>query len=275
MKKLKYIGTLTLIFFVNAFLAQSFYYQAHNWEKTPTVYKPTDEQKKQDIIIVFEKNSYEIAYDADGQAVIYETMHTRYHVNNQKGVDEVNKGYMSMRNVIEEIDLNARSISSENKITYLNRSTVKAVDNFENAGAYKIFAIDGVEPNCDVEIKYTNKKQYYTYSYNVASSNYKTLEFETHILSPKNLVYDIRCYNGLSNFIKDTTTTDKNHWILMQGSIHSNKKEKYSASKANKPAFMFQLSYNTDKTKAKIYSWETISKEYYNCLLYTSDAADE
>ena len=271
MKKFKYFGALFIFLIVNCSIAQSFYYQTRVWAKTPTVYKPAESEKKQDIVIVFEWNSYEVAYDADGQAAIYETMHVLYHVNNQKGVDEVNKGYMSMRNVIEEIDLNARSISSENKITYLNRSTVKSVDNFENAGAYKIFAIDGVEPNCDVEIKYTNKKQYYSYSYNVASSNYRTLDFETHIVAPKNLFYDIKCYNGLNNFVKDTSLADKNHWVLKQGSLERNKKEKYSASKANKPAFMFQLAYNTDKTKAKIYSWETISKEYYNSLFVEED----
>ncbi|HEY1039321.1 MAG TPA: hypothetical protein VGF30_07960, partial [Bacteroidia bacterium] len=117
----KKLLTLLILSFVLTVNAQTYFYQGMSFAKTPTVYKPADAEKNQDIITVLDKNIYEVAYDSDGQAAIYETVHTIYHVNSAKGVDEVNKVYIPLRNVNEEIDVKARCITDENKVIYFNK----------------------------------------------------------------------------------------------------------------------------------------------------------
>lgn len=254
--------------------SQTFFFQDIVLEKNPTVYKPTDSEKNQDLITVFEKNIYEVAYDSDGQAAIYETTHTLHHVNSIKGIDQVNKVYISLTKVNEEVDVKARCITPDNKVIYFNKSSMKSVENFEDAGPFKIFAIDGVEVGCDVEVLYTNKKQYQVNLYSRVAGSSKILHFEAHILSPKNLVYETKGYNGLNAFKKDTTNKEKNHLVLSQDNIDKVNDERYSLGKSNVMSFISQLMYNYNKGNAKIYTWEIISKDIYNSY-YISESSEQ
>ncbi|MBL7932021.1 MAG: hypothetical protein JNL60_08965 [Bacteroidia bacterium] len=244
----------------------TYFHSGYSWDKTPKIYVPTESEKKSNLIVVHEKRIVEIAYDSDGQAVMYETFHRLYHVNNAKAVDLVNKGYMSTRGILEEVDLRARCITPEGKVVYFNTSTIKHVDNLEGKGPFKIYAVDGVETGCDVEIIHINKKQFHPYAYYYLQSESPTVNFEMRLISPKNLVYDVKTYNGLSPFKTDTSDHNKNQWYLQQSNIEGVEDEKYSADKANYMGYVYQLSMNTDKKKSKMYTWDIISREYYTAL---------
>jgi len=262
--------TLLIINLCVNYYAQDFYYKNYNWQKQPTVFKPSTSDLSHDLVFVCDKSFFEVAYEANGQPVIYETKHTIYHVNNIKAIDAVNKGYISTRSVNDEIELKARVITLTNKIIYFNKETVKRIDNYENEGPFTIFAIDGVEVGCDVEILYTNKKQFNPYMSRVITAKNPIEEYEVRLISPKNLVYDTKCYNGINNFIADTSNKEKNQLVLAQKNIGRVKTEKYSAGDANCMGYIIQLAYNSNKKTSKTYTWETIAKDYYNAI-YTTE----
>lgn len=263
---MKYRFNLLFLVLTFSLGAQNFYHSTYTWDKNPKVYVPTETEKKSDLVIVSQKKISEVAYDADGQAVVYETVHNIYHVNSAKAIDGVNKGYMPMSGILEEIDLKARCITTENKAMYFNKSTVKSVDNLEGAGAYKIFAIDGVDAGCDVEILYTNKRSFYSYSYYYIQARSPIVNFETRLISPKNLIFETKAYNGLENFVSETSDSTKNILVITKKNIPASEKEKYSAGKANDMGFIYQLAYNTDRKKSKIYTWDIISRDFYTSL---------
>lgn len=258
--------TICLVLFCLNLYSQSFFHSKYSWDKNPKVYTPTESEKKHERVVVTEKKIYEIAYEADGQAVIYETIHNRYHLNGNKAIDNANKGYMSLANVLEEIDLKARCITSDNKVIYFNKATLKSVDNLDGAGPFKLFAIDGVDSDCDIEIIYTNKKQFFSYASYAIKANSPIVHFESRVISPKNLVFESKTYNGLESFKSDDSDTTKNQLILIHSNIEAVQKEKYSANVANSMSFIFQLAYNTDKKKTKTYNWDVISQDFYNSL---------
>lgn len=272
---MKRIASLALILFVQITFAQDFYYKTYNWEKQPVVYVPTSDEIAKDLIIVLDKSIYEVGYETNGQPVIYETKHTIYHVNNSKSIDAVNKGYISIKNVNEEIDLKARVITKANKIIYFNTETIKHIDDFENSGPFKIFAIDGVEEGCDVEMIYTNKKQFYSYSSRIVTSKSPIAQYEIHMISPSNLVYETKCYNGLNNFFADTSNSKKNHLVLSQKKIGNVESEKYSAEDANYMSYIIQLAYNSNKKSSKIYTWELIGKDYYTAIYSAAEKSEQ
>lgn len=259
----------SLVFFLllsGKMTSQNYFYKTFSWEKQPIVYKPSDTEKKSELILVKDYTVLEGAYDKDGQAVIYETHHRIYHVNNQKGIEEVNKVYISTDQVNEELELKARCITAANKVIPFNSDNVKHVDNLDNAGPYTIFSIDGVDVGCDVEYYYTNKRSFFPYALYRVNNNVPIPLYEFTLISPKNLVYESKSFNGLNSFVKDTTDKTKNILRLSHANIQQVEEEKYSSTNANKPAFSIQLAYNTDKSNAKFYTWETIAKGYYNSL---------
>lgn len=270
-----FIFLISAQLFIAQVVTQDFFYKTYNWEKQPSVYKTSAENPTNEIVIVCDKTFFEVAYEANGQAVIYETKHTIYHVNSTKSIDAVNKGYISTKNINEEIDLRARVISPTNKITYFNKETIKNIDNLEDAGPHKIFAIDGVEVGCDVETIYTNKKQYFSYFSRIITSKSPIEEYEVRIISPINLIYETKTYNGLNNFKSDTSNSKKNHLVLNHKHIGNVKTEKYSAEDANSMAYIFQLAYNTNKkSSSKIYTWELMSKDFYTSI-YTAEKDEQ
>lgn len=250
----------------NIGIAQTSYYKTYQWEKQPTIYMPENVDKTEDLVLVKDITVLEAAYDKDGQAIMYETHHRIYHVNTAKGVESVNKVFIPLGSVNEELDLKARCVTASNKIIPFNSDNIKRVDNYNNEGPFTIFTIDGVEPNSDVEYMYTNKRNFFSYS------NYKInctipIKFYSYtLISPKNLIFENKSYNGLNEFVKDTTEKEKNILKLTQQNIAEEEEEKYSSYVANKKGFIFQLAYNTDKSNAKFYTWETIAKTYYNAV---------
>ncbi len=249
--------------------AQNYFHKTYSWEKQPTVYKPSEVEKQSELVLVKDFTAIEAAYDKDGQAVVFETHHRIYHVNSQKGIEEVNKVYISTGQVNEELELKARCVTSTNKVMLFNSDNVKRVDNLENAGPYTIFSIDGVDVGCDVEYYYVNKRSFFPYALYRVNNSLPITKYEFFLMSPKNLIYETKSYNGLNNFEKDTTDKTKNILHLTQSNVQQVEEEKYSSTNANKPAFSIQLAYNTDKGNSKFYTWETIAKGYYNNLFLT------
>ncbi len=260
------ISILILSLLSGKSIAQNYFYKTFAWEKQPTLYKPTELEKKSELVLVKDFTVLESAYDKDGQAVIYETHHRIYHINTQKGIEEVNKVYVSTDQVNEELELKARCITAANKVIPFNADNVKKVDNLDNGGPYTIFSIDGVDVGCDVEYYYTNKRSFFPYALYRVNNTLPITSYQFTLISPKNLVYESKCYNGLSPFVKDTTEKEKNILRLVHNNLQEVEEEKYSSTKANRPAFSIQLAYNTDKSNAKFYTWETIAKGYYNSL---------
>jgi hypothetical protein len=254
---------------VNESIAQNYFYKSYTWEKQPKVYAPSGSDKIEAHIKVKDKTVCEMAYDADGTAVIYETHHTIIHLNNESAIDKVNKVYIPTQSVYEEIDIKARCITADNKILLFNKDGIKRVENLENMGAFTIFPIDGVEAGCDIEYLYTNKKRFYAYAMFNAQTAIPVINYEFTIISPKNLILETKSYNGLGLFVKETSDSTKNILSLKETNLAGFEEEKYSTSEAEKKCFLMQLAYNTAKSNAKFYTWETISNKYYNNLFVT------
>lgn len=257
------------LFIGQILFSQNYFYKTYTWEKQPALYKATDVEKKSPLVLVKDYTIIEAAYDKDGQAVIYETHHRKYHVNTQKGVEEVNKVYISTAQVNEEIDLKARCLTAENKLIPFNSDNVKRVDNIDNTGPYTIFTIDGVDIGSDVEYIYTNKRTFFSYALYRVNNVIPIAQYDFLLSSPKNLVFETKSYNGLTSFVKDTTDKTKNVLRLSASNIPVVEEEKYSSTTANKPVFSMQLAYNTDKSNSKFFTWETIAKGYYTTLFST------
>ena len=265
---MKKIISISLLLIGSFLIAQTKQYMSYDWEKSPTPTKQVEKYKSFDYYVVKDKHILEYAYDSNNELSLFDTKHIITHINNDKGVETKNKMYISTGRIIEMIDLRARCITSSGKIINLDKSNLKEVENLENQGPFTIFAYDGVEPNCDIEIIYTSKKYVNVYGSYSLQYNYPQQNVEIDFITPKNLVFEIRSYNGLSEFKSDTTNSKKNHLFAREKEIEDFEAEKYSADDANEKRFDYHLRYNTEKSKAKLYTWNTIGDDLlksYRC----------
>lgn len=265
----KNILALLSIIILTAAHAQTntdFAYKKYSWDPNPKLHQLTEKEKEGNYIILKDKIMIDQTYESSGQLVEYSTRHTIIHFNNEKGIEEMNKIYVSYTNILEEIDLKGRTITSDGKIIPLSKSSVKKVDNIENKGSFLIFAMEGIDKGGEIEYLYTNKKNANTNSSWTLQDAVIQKDVNVDIYSPENLIYEGRGYYGFPEFKKDTTIKEKNHIYSSINYINALSEEKYSTYDANKMRFEYQLTYNTIKGKARLYSWEYCGAEIYNTV---------
>lgn len=242
--------------------AQTKFYLNYEWDKKPVLSLANDKYKDNDYYNVKEKHVFEYAYDSNNELCLYETKHVITHINNDKGVEYKNKMYIPSGKIIEMIDLKARCITSSGKIINLDKNNIKQVDNFEDRGPFTIFAYEGLEPNCDIEYIYTSKKYLTTYGSFDTQFSFPQKNVEMDFISPINLIFEIKSYNGFPAFTSDTSNQKVNHLIAKASDIEEFEAEKYSSDDANRMYFNYHLRYNTAKSNSKYYTWNTIANDF-------------
>jgi hypothetical protein len=246
--------------------AQEFVYKKYTWDAAPKIHQLTAEEKEGNYVVLKEKRIYDYAYESSGELIVYETVHKIIHLNNEKGIEEMNKIYVSYSKILEEMDLKARTITPDGRIIQLSKNSIKKVDNLENSGPFLIFAMEGVEKGGEIEYLYTNKKSPSIYFSSKMQDDKIKKNTSVDIYSPQNLVFEARGYNGFPDFTTDTTTKDKNHIFASLEKIGALDEEKYSFYESNKMRFDVQLTYNTSKNKTRLYSWESAGVQFYSTL---------
>jgi len=262
------IKTLLIAVLVGAanLSAQDYVYKKYQWDPNPKIHQLTAEEKEGNYIILKQKMIFDYGYESSGDLVMYETIHQIIHFNNEKGIEEMNKIYVPYGKILEEMDLKARTITPSGKIIPLNKSSVKKVDNLENSGPYLIFAMEGIEKGGEIEYIYTNKKSPSIYSYWKLQDDNIKKDVAVDFYSPVNLVFEAKSYNGFPEFKSDTTIKEKNHIYSSIEKINALNDEKYSAYQAERMRFDLQLTYNTARSKTRMYSWESAGVDFYATL---------
>ena len=249
------------------------FYRTYTWEAEPKLHQIDTSDAQFNFVKLLDKHVQDYEYEQSGELVMFETNHIIIHVNKPDGVEEVNKIYIPSGNILEEMDLKARVISPNGAIIPFDKSSVKHVDNLENSGPYIIFALSGIEPGCEIEYMYTNKRNPSLYSYIRIQESQPKRNVSVDFFSPRNLIYLAKGYNGCSEFVADTTSDGRNHLAMKMPFVKAWTEQKYATESANKMRYDYQLAYNTAKGKARLYSFETAGVDFYN-RVYTFEKAE-
>ncbi|GFZ85677.1 hypothetical protein GCM10011531_16230 [Aquaticitalea lipolytica] len=232
----KQILFVLLIASTNCF---SQYYKSYDWSEKPKLHTITADEQKEHSIGILKKNIVEYttaALTSDLKA--YETFHTITRVNDEKGIGQHNTVYIPMYDVKNVIDIKARTINSKGKITLLNKDNIKEVKNVEEYGDFKIFAIEGVEKNSEIEVLYTVEKNADLFGSETLQSNYK-IKTAQFLYITGDLNSEIKAYRTASKF-ESVTTDGKASKLLEIKNIPAMIEEEYATPDANKIAVVYQ-----------------------------------
>jgi Domain of Unknown Function with PDB structure (DUF3857) len=215
------------------------YYKTYNWKDNPKLHNITEVEVKASSVGVFEKNIVEYFNSTFSQELYsLETKHTISRVNDDKGINKHNTVYIPMRDVKKVIDIKARTINSEGKITLLNNDNIKEVKNVQEYGDFKIFAIEGVEKGSEIEVLYTVEKEYDMHGTETLQSDYPIKEAQFLFITG-DLKSRIKAYNTSTTF-KSVTVGGRAAKLLTLHDVPAMIEEEYAASDANKIAVVYQ-----------------------------------
>jgi len=221
------------------------------------------------------KESVTMEYIMMGQEVCeFETIHRKTLVLSDKGVEYFNRVYIPTSQTIDIVDLKARAVSPNGTITNFDKTNIKEVENLEDKGAFKMFAMEGLEKGSIVELLYTLKQNVGSYGKYVFQEDFPILNASFTLLSFKSLVFNMKAYNG--SFKKtDDTTTAKHILSYSSDSIPPLRDEKYASYSANKAKVEYAFSYNSESSTTPINTWAMAAKSLYDAFYKENNDEDK
>jgi hypothetical protein len=228
---------IILLFTITNCFAQ--YHKSYNWNESPVIHELTEEEKKKASVGILKKHIVEYAESLFGnQLKIYETEHRITHVNNDQGIARHNTVYIPMYEVIRVLDIKARTINSKGKVVVLNKDNIKEVENVEEYGDFKIFAIEGVEKNSEIEILYTVEKEYDMHGQQQVQDEYpiRTAEF---VFITGEATSRIKAYHTENPFESQVINNKLSKKLVLEN-IPAMLDEEYATPNANKISVAYQ-----------------------------------
>ncbi|RKE95183.1 DUF3857 domain-containing protein [Ichthyenterobacterium magnum] len=215
------------------------YYKTYNWSQDPKLHELTKKEQDESSIVILKKHIVEYSkgqFSAEPRR--FETEHTIARVNDDKGISQHNTVYIPMYSVKNVVDIKARTINANGKITLLNKDNIKEVKNVEEYGDFKIFAIEGVEKGSEIEVLYTVEKEYDMYGSETIQADYKIKNAE-FLFVTNGLNSNVKAYRTEEEF-KDVSTDQYSGKLLTLTNIPAMIEEEYSTPKANDIAVVYQ-----------------------------------
>ena len=214
------------------------YYNSYDWDMKPQLHEITSEEEKEHSIGILKKSIVEYTYsEFSSDLKLFETFHTITRVNDEKGISKHNRVYIPMYEVIDVIDIKARTINSKGEITLLDKSNIKEINNVEEYGDFKIFAIEGVENNSEIEVLYTVKKEADYFGSETLQSDFK-IKNAQFLFITGDLKSEIKVYRTDSEF-ESVLTDGKASKLLDIKNIPAMIEEEYATPNANKIAVVY------------------------------------
>lgn len=246
--------------------AKEFENEGYNWVEKRQINVISENDKKEEAIILKDKRVVEYTYNSKGEPEIYRLLHKIIRVNSDDAIQNYNKVYISMNNVINIIDLKVRVITETGKTIALNMENIKEVENLENSGQYKIFAIEGVEKNCEIEYFYILHTSPVFYSREILQNGIIARNIDFDLISPLNLTFASKSYNGLAEATRQDTVGKKKQVLSLSiKETPALNKEEFSTYNANKMRINYKLAANG---KNKLFKWSSEAQSSYSKVYY-------
>ncbi|HTB05331.1 MAG TPA: hypothetical protein VK806_00160 [Bacteroidia bacterium] len=241
-------------------------YKHYTWDANPKLHELSADEAKRGEVVIKDKRILEYAFD-DKDVCMYITRHTIVRVNSDKAIEENNTIYMGMGEGYSLVDVKARSISKDGKVTIMDEKNTKDVDNYEGLGHYKIFAIDGLEIGSEVEFIYTMKEPFKLYGTEYIRVNALIKDEQIDIYSPPYLIFATKSYNGFPDMLTDSTATEKHHVYMKAKDITGYDKETFSADNGALMRMEYAFAYNINNdAHARLYTYSDFCQKLFEVL---------
>ncbi len=239
-------------------------YAKYNWNTLPT---PTggDTIKAVDgAVILLERRITEVYVNKENNFEETFVFHKKTKVETHDAINQFNKIYISLNNVLDIIDIAARYISPNGKETVLSKNSIKQIENLENQGDYKTFVIEGAETGGQIEYYYVLRKSFNPYSGYYVQDETPRANVDVIFSYPNKLTYLFRCNNGFPAFVADDTKKDQTIQRAQIAYIPGIPEERYAFYKPNMMSFDFTMAYNRFNSSLRVYSWSKACDKFYS-----------
>lgn len=239
-------------------------YATYNWETIP-VPVVTDTVKAIDgALIKLERRITEVYTNSKNLFEEIYVYHKKVKVETHEAIDNFNKIYIPLNDVIEIINISARFISPDGKITELSKENIKKMENLENKGNYNSFVIEGAEVGGQLEYFYVLRKGFNPYGGYFVQDETPRSCVEILFSYPSKLSYIYQYNNKFPNFSTDNSKEDRTIDRVVISNIAGLQEESYAVYKPNLMSVDYCMAFNRYNSVLRTYSWAKACDNIYN-----------
>lgn len=255
-KSLSIAGCLLLSFFT--FNAKAQLYKDYDWESNPAIHSLSDENKGFPSVVIKHSRLIEW-YPQNGVTVQYTTIHKIAHVTTDAGIEKLNKVAIPVYGSRELVTLKVRAIDRDGHITNFKKENLKELENVSGYGNVKIFAIEGVSVDGEIEYLYTLKSGAQPFGSEIFQEDVPVLDANLDIVYPAKFIFSVKCYNGLHGEDEPVMLDNRRKAISIKATnIPALAEEEYSAYRAD----LMRVDYKMESNGyvSGIMSWGNIAE---------------
>jgi len=217
-------------------------------------------------VILLKNSIFEYTYE-NNLFIEYNLFHNVEKIFSDLEIEKNNKKFINTNTNSNIIDAGIRILKSNGDTILMDKSKIlKAID--EKTGEqYFYFAVEGLSKGDIIDYYYIIKKSpSFTGNYELFQDQYPILTYKFELYSPENLIFKFKLLNDTSQIFKDTTFTNKNHWILVKNNIPP------IINAVNFPAFLytkkilFKLDENKTTGTKDIISYDKAASTIYRSI---------
>lgn len=238
------------------------------WEANPKLHKISKEFMNESAVFVLDRRHVQYKFEGD-LTVVYRTIHRITKVLDNKGIESFNKMEIPIgNNEIENIK--ARTILANGTVKEVHSDKIKRSKNEDGQESY-IFAMEGVEKNAEVELLYTQKRNFSVFGGEQLQFSIPTVKAEFTLVIPDGIRFETKGYNGFPSAI-DSIIDNKHFYYATASNIPALEDEQYSNREAMLMNIDYRMSYvDKDNPDVKLFTWNDLAKRLYNSYYEISD----
>lgn len=245
----------------------------YDWEISPIPSKLSVEENKEQAI--FQKYHYalEYFYDEKGDFKVWELTHHIVKINSENTLKQYNKVFVPLQNGEKLVTLKARSIQTDGKITEIDLSQIRQIEENGFFASSTRFPIEGAQVGSDIEYFYVIEHSaslsgHYMYPANILLKN---VSFE--LITPANILFASKSYNGLPQAKQQSDAMGRNLLSISADKIHASS-SKSILGEGNLMRLHYRFSHVLADEKYADNSWQNIANQLAS-VVYPLNLKDE
>ncbi|MBN2813437.1 MAG: DUF3857 domain-containing protein [Bacteroidales bacterium] len=262
---MKYIIIPVLVLFASGLYAQQISYADYNWNTFPQLAVPDSVTSLNGALITLERRITEVYLNNDNIFEELSILHRKIKVETHDAINRYNKIYVPVGSVIEVMDIEARFISPDGKVTEVPKSSIREIENLENRGNFQTFAIEGAELGGEIEFYYKLRTKFDPYGTVVMQGNDPRVNVEVIFAFPPKLAFMFKSYNGFADFVASQDSVLGLSFLKASvDDIPGVAEEIYATYDANIMRYEYTLTHNHYSGALRVYSFSKIAANLYN-----------
>jgi hypothetical protein len=244
------------------------------WEKEPVFSEIPEKYAGENVVGINNDESINLYYNDEGDLEAVHVLHRKFRLNNDQSINKFNKISFTMNNVIELMDIGARAIKPDGRVVEFDEENIKEVKDDEAGDASRIFAIDGIELGDDVEYYLVRKIEPSNFGRTYFQFEYPLLSGSFEMVSPPNLIYNAKGYNGFPDARHEVLEDERNRFFCRKEDIPLIKDEKFSFLNSRKARIDYRLDYNFASERSQLLTWDDAAQSIYANTYLNVDKKD-